>query len=231
MSIIQKEDIINSIKNNNWKEGFDKIYVITIPNKNRSNLEKELSFIPKYSIYTFKPAASIINAGDKNINLYDILNHKKCNSTCQNIMNNHLAIIREAYDNGLDNILILEDDITFKKYDMKPLFNWMKKNDWDVFFLGYCQWPYLISYRVNDTILQLTSPMGTFSYALSRTGMKKILDFSNSSLDNAKHIDKLIGNDIPLTKFGVYPSICFQKEGPALFKKAISKIPFNINLF
>jgi len=230
MSLLKKINVINDVQND-WGTYFDKIYVLTIPENATDHVRRELRFLPKYSIYVFRPDKTTINDGDTDNSLYDILRHTKCNSTCENIMNNHLAIIREAYTEGLQKIVIMEDDVECNAVKSpRYMFDWLRTHSWDVFFLGYCQWPYLLSYRVHDQILKLTSPMGTFAYALSRAGMKIILDFADIHAAEAKHIDKLIGYVIPLRKYGLYPSMCFQSDGPALFKKALTKLPLNLNV-
>ena len=232
MSLIKTIEIKNkpNPQNHLWNY-FDDISVIAIPCTNRDNIKQNLKFIQNYNIRIFQPANKIINNGAHDISLIDILQHGKCDSTCQNITGNHLSLIETSYNNGKKNILIFEDDIIFEEnINLTSVFNWLKHNEWDVFFFGYCQWPYPLSYFVDHNIVNLTSPMGTMCYAVSRKGMEKIINYKNNEMVKIKHIDRLIGRDIILNKYGVFPSICFQAKEPALYKKALTKFPINIDM-
>lgn len=64
--------------------------------------------------------------------------------------NSHIACIREAYEQGCDNVLIFEDDIYSNPAQLEKRLNdcirFMKENnDWDIFYLG--SMPEVFKYR------------------------------------------------------------------------------------
>ena len=97
---------------------FSKIIIITIPNSDQNRIKKQLKFIgmDNYEIRVFKPAKKTSNncGGKNSISLKQLLKHEVCDTTCQNIANNHFTIIQEAFDNNYENILIMEDDVIFQ---------------------------------------------------------------------------------------------------------------------
>ena len=105
---------------------------------------------------------------------------------------------------------------------------------WDIFYLGSCPWPVILSFPVAFNIVSIPSPHLGHSYILNRRGMKKILDrhlldsFINIPI---MHVDKLFATMPNLNKKGTYPSICFQQKSPTLFKEAQKKlyIPLEFN--
>ena len=227
MSLIYESPVHNRKGDKVWNV-FDKIVVLTIPSSDVDEIKENMSYLPNYFIATYRPANKTINGGDENLSLVNILQHNKCDETCQNITSNHIDIIRRAYNEGRENVLIFEDDVNCLSSDnLKGSFDFVKSDGWDVFFLGYCQWPIPASYMVSKNIVRLTSPMGTMSYCLSRTGMKRILNYSIKH-GNEIHIDKIIGRDASLKKYGVFPSIAYQNKPPALFQKALTKLPFTL---
>ena len=100
----------------------------------------------------------------------------------------HIQVIQDAYNKGLNNLLIFEDDIkltpSYTSRQVEVCIDFMKNNtDWDIFFLGYipCNTnrgsmkDLLYAEFVNEHIIKYR-PFATHSYCLSRKGMKKILD-------------------------------------------------------
>ena len=114
--------------------------------------------------------------------------HKHPNGGIHGCFDSHIQVIQEAYDKGLDNILVFEDDIkvtpSYSQHQVEQCVNFMRSNkDWDIFCLGYMpantargSMSDLISASfVNDHIIRFR-PFGTQSYCISRKGMKKVLD-------------------------------------------------------
>ena len=58
-------------------------------------------------------------------------------------------------------------------------------------------------------------------------GMEKILEVSKYYDKLPQHIDKIYGKK-NWNKYGIFPAICFQSEDPALFKKAVEKLPIKL---
>jgi hypothetical protein len=215
-------------------EYFSKVYVISIPSSNRKN-DIHNNFkkigINNYEIIDFKPASKIINNGSDNIDLIDIFSHNHCDITCENISNNHLALIEKAYNDNLDNVLIFEDDAIFElPFDYNKLnivIQWLKNNNWDLFYFGYCAYPIPVVIPVSQHIVKIFSPFLAHSYAVSRNGMKYIIN--NKDKFKTRHIDSVYA-ELPLKKYGVWKNMCFQSNDPALYKKAMNMLNLSIPL-
>ncbi len=94
----------------------------------------------------------------------------------------HIKVIKEAYNNGAERVLIFEDDINATNYltqkNLKRAINFMKCNkDWDLFYLG--AYPYILWHRSertkHDGIYKLRS-IGTHCYVVNRSAMKKLMN-------------------------------------------------------
>lgn len=261
-----KIDGKNSIEG--W-DYFDQIYVISIPQSNQTQIKHNLAKggVGNFDLVIFEPARKIYNSPILRntmfphlygpiLSVYDIFSMlSTCDSTCKNIIQNHLDIIKMAYKKNYKTILIFEDDVVFDKTFspklIKRAVKWLDTHSWDVFYFGYCQWPYLISLPVSRNIVKVYSPSyGQHAYALNRSGMKKILDYTERELDVKVTIDILMGNPLPylkplksniaidqligkiipnLKKYALFPSISFQNTDPAMHKNAFKMLPFYIS--
>lgn len=215
-------------------EYFSKVYIISIPSSNRKN-DISNNFqkigIKNYEIIDFQPASKTINNGSNNIDLIDIFSHNHCDSTCQNICDNHLNIIQKAYNDNLDNVLIFEDDALFDiPFDFNKLnivTKWLKNNEWDLFYFGYCAYPIPIVLPVSRHIVKIFSPFLAHSYAISRNGINYIM--KNKHKFKGRHVDSVYA-ELPLQKYGVWKNMCFQSNDPALYKKAMNMLNLSIPL-
>jgi hypothetical protein len=156
--------------------------------------------------------------------LMDIITHNVMDETSLDISNNHMIMIRWAYENGYNRVLFLEDDAVFETTDesiIRRLGAWMDTHEWDIFYMGYCPWPIVISVPVAINIVRIISPYTSHSYILNRTGMVKILA---NPPRNKIHIDKHFAIIPNLIKMGIYPSICFQSKNPALYDEAVKRL-------
>jgi hypothetical protein len=207
---------------------FDKLYILTTPNSDRvivfENQLKTLG-IP-YELRINTPAQKIKNDSGKVVGLGDIMKHDYCDETCQNIRNNHLYIIKEANAQNLRRIIICEDDCIFdleKIVYINRAIDWLRNEEWDMFFLGYVPWPLILSYPVSRNVVKVTTPLAAHCYAVSNVGMKKIL---NDPLNKENlHVDKLYAQ-MSVSKYALFPSIAFQNVEPSLYTGAIEKIGF-----
>ena len=260
-----KNDGTNSIAGWNY---FDQIYVIGIPQSNQAQIKTNLAKggVGKYEVVIFNPDRKTHNSPVLRntifpnlygplLSVYDIFSLlSTCDSTCKNIIQNHLDIIKMSYKNNDKTILIFEDDAIFDKRPSQKVMDratkWLKTHPWDVFYFGYCQWPYLFSLPASRNIVKVFSPTyGQHAYALSRPGMEKILDYTNRKLDVKVTIDILTGNPLPylkslepniaidqligktipnLKKYALFPAISFQQTDPAMHKNAFKMLPFYI---
>ena len=219
---LKKEIEMNTKENLYFWNYYDEICVISIKKSDFKQIQKNLSNvgINKFKFFIFNTPKKINNTGPKDMSFSEILIQDYCDGTCQNIINNHIYIIKKYYREKKKNILILEDDIDFinvKNHVLQAMVNFLKNNNWDIFFLGYIQYPILMSFLIRKNIVKLTNPLGLQAYCLSRKGMKKILDFYKT-LDKPYPID-LIYNKIPnFSKHGIFPSIAYQSRSPGMYK-------------
>ena len=212
----------------------DRVYVLGL--KSNDNKKWRQRFIDyfgeeKLEFFMVDGVSSKINDGNENDNLWEIYKHNSTSAVSYDIFQNHIAIIRKAVSMNQKNIMILEEDTIFpdwnenKELRWKNTEEWLQKNDWDIFYLGYCNWPIPISFYRSKNIVKLMSPLCLHSYLLNYSGMTKILNHvENYEMDINIHIDKMM-NQIPnFTKFGIYPMIGFQEKIPALFKRGCKKM-------
>ena len=97
-----------------WWSYFNQIYVISVEgSKNQDIVRKNLAAVgidnPK--IMSFMPAKKQLNDGSNapDLTLKDVIFNEGCDDTCQNISSNHLSVIKRAFEDGCDNVLIFED--------------------------------------------------------------------------------------------------------------------------
>lgn len=93
---------------------------------------------------------------------------------------NHYRIIKEAYIQGFNNILIMEDDITFSKNIklIENTFNSLPEN-YSIIKYFYGSEKYYECVNTNnhfDILPGIDIWLSTLCYALSRAGMKQIID-------------------------------------------------------
>ena len=108
----------------------------------------------------------------------------------------HINVIRKAYQKGLNNILIFEDDVLPSMYYsidiINNCINFMKNNkNWDLFYLGYCiggplKFIFLPNIIKND--IHIGNILCCHAYAVNRPIMKDILDKSKYYLKNPNNI-------------------------------------------
>lgn len=117
----------------------------------------------------------------------------------------HIQVIKDAYNKGVNYILIFEDDIkltpSYTNSQVEICIEFLKGNkDWDIFFFGYV--PYNTnrgSFRglfnakfVNNHIIEYR-PFATHSYCVSRKGMNQILQHYELHIGKI-HLDQFYVN-------------------------------------
>ena len=188
---------------------FDDIRIITI--KPESELKNLIKNIKGVGIQNFKinkypkigkgeniMDCSLIRKGFNN-------NEKCCNDMCRSVCRHHYDIIKEAYETGKENVLIFEDDALFfntTQNKFKKTIDWLKTNDWDLFFFGYMS---LLGHPVNLNVLKLYDPWLAHCYAVNRKAMKYILNNMNKNIQIDENYRKF-----KLNKYGIFPVSSFQ---------------------
>jgi glycosyl transferase family 25 len=110
----------------------------------------------------------------------------------------HIKAIQYAFDNSLDNVLIMEDDCSFEylEFKTKTLRQLMSiNNDWDIIQLGIICGEELHTNFTNLLDENLTKScyysLGAVAYLVNRKGMEKILNYF-SKTRNLKVADEYI---------------------------------------
>jgi hypothetical protein len=144
-------------------------------------------------------------------------------------------MIKEAYHNNCQNVLFMEEDARLEKPNQNKLNHvndWLTNSKrWDIFYLGYCNWPMCASFLVTTNIVKLWTPLAAHSYILNKQGMEKILNYTEYGKKNMNiHLDKMYTKIPYFYKYGMFPMISFQKKDPALFLKACDKLNIHISM-
>ena len=123
----------------------------------------------------------------------------------------HLSIIKKAYDDGCENVLIFEDDLIDNSfYDeslIKKAIKFMKKSSvWDIFYFGHIPdifWK--SSDKVCNNIIRTHSFL-THAYVVSRKYMKKLIGrkYKRDAIDEMYSKNK--------NAYALYPMIFYQDE-------------------
>lgn len=153
---------------------------------------------------------------------------------CENLFINTYLTLKKAYDNNLNNVVILEDDARFvlpmDKNKISHILDWMNKNEWDLFYLGHVSY---IPFSILKTkhIVKPLKPVLAHSIIFSKTGIYKVLHAIEYVLlhdrDKIEHVDRFYTTIPGLKKYSVLPSICNQNKRPTLLYKHIK----NYNMF
>lgn len=127
----------------------------------------------------------------------------------QGCFESHIQVITDAYERGLETVLIFEDDIEagygLKEEKIKEALNFMENNqDWNVVFLGWH--PRVRTHKtkhVSGSIYQV-SALGGHAYIVSRRMMKKM---ANKKFEGIP-IDEFYAEDEHA--YALYPSAFVQ---------------------
>ena len=217
----------------------DKIYVLKLKKSDGSDMTKHLNqYFPKtlYEFFEVEGKTVNKNEGAININLWKIMKHDYIDEIVLDITKNHIEMIKKAYDNDYNCVLFLEEDAriesTGSSQKLKRINTWLQTNKkWDIMYLGYCNWPYLVSFFITRDIVKVWSPVAAHSYILNRRGMQKILHYTEYGKTNINcHVDKMYTKIPNLQKYAIFPMISFQNKDPALFVKACDLCNIKISM-
>ena len=184
----------------------------------------------KHQIMRFPSVGHTNNVAGKSLTMWNILCHDMTDHVSDRIATNHILLLQKAYQEGANNVLILEDDARFETPlcpdKLARIQDWLLHHEYDLFYFGYCPWPLPFSFLITRDIVRIVSPYTCHAYMVSRTGMKKILDYiGDRDIHHLGiHYDKLLNDISGLHKFGTYPNLNFQNKDPALYKEGIRKL-------
>lgn len=219
----------------------DKIFILGLL-KNKPKIEKKFNsifhdkrFYGKLDYYLVPGVGSATNDGLYDTSLWSIINHKSIDNISQDIFKNHVDIYRKSKEMKYRRVLILEDDAIFRgeknKYQVDFINSYIQNDkNYDVFYLGYVNWPILWTSFVHPFIVKPFCPLTAHAYVINQKGIDKILNLleQNPSLKNY-HIDKLLANQPSIEKKAAFPMISFQEKDPSLYLKACDKIGIYID--
>ena len=160
----------------------------------------------RYNITNYKRIAGVDGKQLKNT-LTDNINGTTFTNNYSELTKNevgcllsHLKAIKTAYDNNLDQVLILEDDCSldlmfFWEDKLTSLLNKLNKPDWEIFqlYTGNC-----INFNSKKCTLQTGEKdcWGCVAYLINRKGMEKIINFIKTNNQNEIILGKYFNNNI-----------------------------------
>ena len=153
------------------------------------------------------------------------------NSGQRDCFNSHVAVIKKAHEDGLNNILIFEDDISCdlskEKFNstMNLVYDFINSNNYDIFFLGSCPkiWTKM-SKKVNDRIFKLSAYLA-HAYILSKAGIKKYAKLKY----NGSQIDEIYSDSNEA--YAILPSIFYQNNSQSNILHSMNKTPTKTKIY
>ena len=109
----------------------------------------------------------------------------------------HINVIRKAYHNGSNNVLIFEDDVIPSVFYSEDVINkcidFMKNNNWNLFYLGYtCSIKSILMPKKINELIYKSNVHCCHAYIVNRNSMKNIINKADYYIKNPnikKHID------------------------------------------
>lgn len=149
------------------KKYFDKIYCINL-DKRPDRYDKFIAEINKFGLTDIERYSGI--DGNTILNDSPLLNGEL------GILTTHMGIIQKSYDEGLKNVLILEDDVTFTN-ELIKLDEYMQSvpENWDMIYFGGNHLYGKPPLRVNDKIIKLNFSVAIQCVAIKNTIFETIL--------------------------------------------------------
>ena len=156
----------------------------------------------------YKSSKKIFEKYDVPVQYFRVNKHPKGGT--YGCFDSHIKIIRKAYYEGAERVLIFEDDITPTDYltpnHLEKAINFMENEDWDLFYLGAL--PNIRSYKSYSTnysgIYRLRG-ICTHAYIVNRKTMKQLINlkYEGTAIDYyyINNFDK---------SYALYPTLFFQ---------------------
>jgi glycosyl transferase family 25 len=136
----------------------------------------------------------------------------------------HFRAVRKAYDEGYTHLCVLEDDVVIEPDFARVLMALLPNDNLDmVRFMALRLRPRKVIGDIADTGHLLTRPkrgaVGTQSYVLNRTGMKKFLDYAQTIYEP---VDKLFDHFwlYNLKVYGVEPHTVYELDHATTIAKS-----------
>lgn len=215
---------------------FEQVSCITVDTKSKrardiqSNL-KQVGLACDFYVFE-RVAESNVADVPENTKLIDILKYgsNMVGPSGRSLAQNHVWVIEQAFIQNKQNVLVLEDDAEFdleltSKY-MPGIVDWLKNHDWDIFNFGAVQFPVPLRIQVSPGVaVGIGQALLGHCYALSRSGMLRVLEMWYSYNRPLLHIDKSYANLFRGKYHLANPSLSYQTEKPAIFRQAMGLLP------
>jgi hypothetical protein len=216
----------------------ESIHVLKLRKNDKIELENQLNEkFPGTRINFLEVDGQTVNKNEGSIHLSfcQIVNQNYVDEVALDITRNHIEMIKQAYASEAKCVMFMEEDSRIENVSAKKcasVNNWLANSPkWDIFYLGYCNYPMPVSFLVTTNIVKLWNPLAAHCYILNKRGMEKILNYTEYGNKNMKiHVDKMYTKIPFLAKYGMFPMIAFQNKDPALFVKACDKLNLNLSM-
>lgn len=130
----------------------------------------------------------------------------------------HIKIIKHAYENNYNNILVFEDDFiptpSYNNELLKECIDFMKNNEeWDIFYLGYS----ILKEDYKDSITTIFNskyvsknivqfnPFFTHALCYNKRSIHKIMETYNDYINENVHYDMYLSSYIDLKNYCAIP--------------------------
>lgn len=216
----------------NVNDFFDKVYVISISTA-LDRREKISNHLNQHNInFEFFDAYEITRSQKYLISLglftreYQVKPHKWwARFGC---FLSHQMVLKKAMDEGLEKVLILEDDVFFKDdfFSHFPIYVNELPTNWPIVMFGYYVFGFTnkhnVSFKISEHIYTLTEVHGAHAigYNLKSNEFKKYYDDLQSSLKFDYHYDWYLNdttNNLLINRYGVYPQFTGQEDNQYSF--------------
>jgi GR25 family glycosyltransferase involved in LPS biosynthesis len=147
-------------------------------------------------------------------------NERHWGSGAEGCRRSHLGILTEARDLGLDNILILEDDVIFRNRSSEPVYEGFENllagfmdnvpENWDMIYLGGNHWRGT-GEQVSGMVHVINS-LTTHAYAVRHTAYQLII---TNAVQHNKPIDLILAEEVQphCNAYSSLPRIVGQEAG------------------
>lgn len=200
-------------------EFFQKAFYINLDSRPDRKIQMEEELL-KYGLDTFfNRSSAFIPKIDDLLNKPDELGARKHGGCGRS----HVNLVKYAKEEGMKNILIFEDDATFynggKELGItlveKALNTLSSIEDWDITYLGGIIFDEKVKV-ISENLVKVDKILTTHAWGLSSRVYDSILKYKPNdgySTHFDSPIDGLIGNNVRLNKYLVYPLAVYQRPG------------------
>lgn len=158
-----------------------------------------------------KYTTDLLNKLGVNFEFFQAIENKK--RTIKGCFDSHIKILNEAYDNGVQRLMIFEDDIEIENTnirDIKKVNRFLDENkDWEIFYLGSV--PNILEYNLQPIKSYKGIYKGhylcTHAYIINRSGIERFKD--TKWKEPKTSIDANVYNKHHRT-YAIFP--CFYKQ-------------------